>query len=73
MSDENWDVKRREDYARIEFKEIPNRIRSLPDYYFDSSVNRIKYNENGCAPYPKFSDLYFENQYWQTLETGNGM
>lgn len=67
----NWDPARRKKFALLELEAIQKKFKSLPEYYFKRE-NRTRFNNRGCAPYPSFTDLYFTNQHWQTLETGNG-
>lgn len=69
--DSNWDTLRRRKFARLELKELQQKLTNVPETYFLDTDNRTYYGKE-CAAYPRFTDLIFMAQHWQMLITING-
>lgn len=70
---DSWDYNRRINYGAKELIEFHEKFDTLPDYYILDREKRPKHRNNNCTRYPRFTDLQFTNQFWQTLETGGGI
>lgn len=69
----NWKRAKVDSLAELDMMAVKEKNERLPDYYFEDPDNRTSYqtykNSKMCAPYPKYTDLIFTNQYWQVLDT----
>lgn len=48
-----------------------DKVENLPHFYF-KNVQRPEQKSKGCAKFPNFFDLRFNNDYWQIQETSKG-